>query len=772
MSMKKRLAIATLAVSLAVVPFSGLPLSEKGLAEKLGLSGGTTYAASLVPDTSAAFKTKLQEIEVKVGQLFPSSTVNADARASLNSANDNSISDIMDTLYDRVNEGDPLDYPHIITPNVGNLFKALIGLTLADASKINTLQGTTSRLTIQQLGALAGQTLTYSDFVDFSRKLETNIKDGFSLQNLESTDTYVDLVLNELEDLITANNTRFANVLTTLGITKTDVRSAVSGYTNQVTDYNTALKQVIFANASLEAVFSAGSIDNGRVRTPALTFAGITLGSSFITWTLTGGSGLMKIENNTIVFSGAGTDTATLTGKINFVESTSLHGLPIYSGTFTATYTPASTGGGGGGGGGVVVPGGETETPSTPAEELLEESQAALDEAAKLDVSKALTTDGDKSVATLDTDSVIKQLEEIQKTAKELQAKLAEQGVEEPLVLTLQIDLGTVDTSTGEVEINKEILKAAQELGFTSVAIAVNGVNVSLPIASLSDDVVLAVTADKDANVTSDTGNKQVSDVIDFNLSVGGQAVTSFEQPIETRIKLRSLTDIDRDLLSLARITDGPTEYYGGRLIGDIFVENRDRFSTYAVVENKVVFNDIAKVQSWAGRQIQVVAAKGAVEGKAKGQFAPNDLITRAEFAKMLTRALDLDNAMAKSKFSDVKDGHWSAAYVAAAADLGIIRGRSTTTFAPTATITRAEMATMIARALKTIHNVQDVKNENAILSAFSDAADIPSSLKAGVAFAADNNIVIGNAGKFSPNANATRAEAAVILYRAINFSK
>lgn len=77
-------------------------------------------------------------------------------------------------------------------------------------------------------------------------------------------------------------------------------------------------------------------------------------------------------------------------------------------------------------------------------------------------------------------------------------------------------------------------------------------------------------------------------------------------------------------------------------------------------------------------------------------------------------------------------------------------------------------MATMISRALKSIN--PDAKTDSTAISKFSDAAKISASLRDGVAFAASHNLIIGNAGKFNPNDTATRAEAAVIIYRTINF--
>lgn len=70
----------------------------------------------------------------------------------------------------------------------------------------------------------------------------------------------------------------------------------------------------------------------------------------------------------------------------------------------------------------------------------------------------------------------------------------------------------------------------------------------------------------------------------------------------------------------------------------------------------------------------------------------------------MLIRALNLENNSAVQSFSDVSSTAWYAPYVAVAAEKGIITGRSAVKFDPNATITRAEMATMISRALKSIN--------------------------------------------------------------------
>src|SRR5690606_28097475 len=79
-------------------------------------------------------------------------------------------------------------------------------------------------------------------------------------------------------------------------------------------------------------------------------------------------------------------------------------------------------------------------------------------------------------------------------------------------------------------------------------------------------------------------------------------------------------------------------------------------------------------------------------------EFAPQNNMTRAEFAALITRSLGL-TASAPASFSDVDESSWYFAAVAAAAEAGIITGRTPSIFAPNDFIKREEMAAMIVRA-------------------------------------------------------------------------
>lgn len=407
------------------------------------------------------------------------------------------------------------------------------------------------------------------------------------------------------------------------------------------------------------------------------------------------------------------------------------------------------TSGGDGNGNGNPSPGGSTPTTTAP-------TTPTVTTPAIYDASKLVTVVGDTATLKLVDADVLKAFD----------ALVASSTVKTDLTLTL--NLGTVSAPTVEVPLTQAVIEAAKAKGIANIAVSFNGLTVTIPVAQFSAAVTLTASTIADTAVTAVTSLKLASSVYEFDLTVGGVDTTTFQQPLTIKLPLKNTAGLDQELLSVVKIVNGTLQAQGGVVDGDNIVEQRDTFSSYAVIENKVSFGDIASVQAWAGRQIAVVAAKGAIEGVGNNNFAPKSNVTRAEFAKMLIRALNLENNSAKQSFGDVSSNAWYAQYVAVAAEKGIITGRSAAQFDPNATITRAEMATMIARAVKSVNPT--ATTSATALSQFSDAAKISASLKDGVAFAASNNLVIGNAGKFNPNNTATRAEAAVIIYRTINF--
>lgn len=92
----------------------------------------------------------------------------------------------------------------------------------------------------------------------------------------------------------------------------------------------------------------------------------------------------------------------------------------------------------------------------------------------------------------------------------------------------------------------------------------------------------------------------------------------------------------------------------------------------------------------------------GIIEGDPNGDFRPYTTITRAEMAKVLCKALGLpkmDNG--KSAFSDMTSAHWAYGYIEAAYASGLIDGNEDGTFAPDNDVKFSEAIKMIVTALR-----------------------------------------------------------------------
>ena len=99
---------------------------------------------------------------------------------------------------------------------------------------------------------------------------------------------------------------------------------------------------------------------------------------------------------------------------------------------------------------------------------------------------------------------------------------------------------------------------------------------------------------------------------------------------------------------------------------------------------------------------VDTLVALGVVNGYDDGSFKPNGTVTRAEMAKMIyvlrtnggTDAATYAEKMS-TDFNDVNN-HWASGYIKYCYAYGIVAGKSSTVFAPNASVTTAEAAKML----------------------------------------------------------------------------
>ena len=103
----------------------------------------------------------------------------------------------------------------------------------------------------------------------------------------------------------------------------------------------------------------------------------------------------------------------------------------------------------------------------------------------------------------------------------------------------------------------------------------------------------------------------------------------------------------------------------------------------------------------WANTAISTMTGLGIVQGRSATTFDPKAPITRAQFAAICAR-FDTGKSNGTQSFTDIK-GHWAEKYIERAAELGWIKGFEDGTFRPDTYITRAQAMTMINRVLNRI---------------------------------------------------------------------
>ena len=181
-------------------------------------------------------------------------------------------------------------------------------------------------------------------------------------------------------------------------------------------------------------------------------------------------------------------------------------------------------------------------------------------------------------------------------------------------------------------------------------------------------------------------------------------------------------------------------------------------------------FEDIQNHKS--KKEIEELTKRGIINGKTESVYDPDATMTRAEFATIITRALGLSKNT-ESVFKDVKTGEWYFEYINTAYSYGIVKGVSETEFDPNGVISRQEAAVMVTRAAKLCGMVTEIDDSSArdIIAAFTDYIQIESWAKNSYAFCFESGIVSDDETEIFPARKITRAEVAVMVYNMLKNS-
>ncbi len=188
---------------------------------------------------------------------------------------------------------------------------------------------------------------------------------------------------------------------------------------------------------------------------------------------------------------------------------------------------------------------------------------------------------------------------------------------------------------------------------------------------------------------------------------------------------------------------------------------------TQPIVDKTVIFADVP-TDYWAYEAIRFMNARKAVTGYGDGSFNPEGQVTRAEFLTMLLGIYGIEKPESYPDgigFDDVKEGDWYYDVVMTAASIGILGGDGVSAY-PNAKITRQEMAVLICRILEYL---KIEINTNSELTRFIDDGEIDVWAFLSVKKLQAAGIANGSDGYYMPKASAKRAEAAQMLFKAVN---
>lgn len=258
-----------------------------------------------------------------------------------------------------------------------------------------------------------------------------------------------------------------------------------------------------------------------------------------------------------------------------------------------------------------------------------------------------------------------------------------------------------------------------------------------------------------------------VSDV--YEISAGG---AKFDKPITLVLRYQDSTlqgeDADKLGIYYLNPTSNTWEYVGGKVdkTAKTVSAKLSHFSKYALLMNTRTFSDLTN--HWAKKNVELLASKNTVQGNTAGLFGPDSPITRAEFATMLARALGLTSERpAEATFVDVPSSAWYYSSVEALAKAGVVTGYEGR-FRPDASISRQEMMVMMVRALGKEAEAKSLTNQDtASALKFDDAESVSDFARGSATVAVREGLVTGDpAGNLLPANPSSRAEAATMILR------
>jgi hypothetical protein len=243
-----------------------------------------------------------------------------------------------------------------------------------------------------------------------------------------------------------------------------------------------------------------------------------------------------------------------------------------------------------------------------------------------------------------------------------------------------------------------------------------------------------------------------------------GSTVTITAKPNDG-YKVDKITVTDKDGNAVEVKDNGNNKYSFTMLDGKVtvdasFVEDETVIAQEGEDNTDIAFTDV-KSGDYFYNAVKWAVENDITNGMPDGSFAPSASCTRAQVATFLWRAAGSPDTADSANFADVQSGSYYEKAVAWAVANGITLGTGSDTFSPDAVCSRGQIVTFLARYADGKPSAESTR--------FSDVSS-NDYFADSVQWALENKITEGtSAEKFSPYADCTRAQVVTFLYRYCN---
>lgn len=366
--------------------------------------------------------------------------------------------------------------------------------------------------------------------------------------------------------------------------------------------------------------------------------------------------------------------------------------------------------------------------------------------------------------------------------AKETAQKAKEQGVD-----TARIIIPDKEDKVAEVLV--EVPKAAlAELnnGKLKLEIVTSNAVVSIPAKSLNnfnENLYFRVVPIKSESEKQQVEDRAKNESL-IQEAIGNNTVQVIGRPmeIETNMQSREVTIVLPLTASLPTNTAEREkllnnlgvyiEHSDGskELIKGAFVKMQDGSEGLQFTVNKFSTFTMVYLEDWKDKTAEETLHTPYIKGYGNNEFRPEAPVTRAQMATMLAR--NINAAPSTEAYKDVSTKNGAYAAIMEVKGAGIMMGKNASTFDPNGTVTRAQMAAIVYRWVQNQCEQDGTSYASCAMLTNIPAAnfkDVKDShwAKEAMYFTKAAGIMVGDSkGQFRPEENLTRAQAVKVLNR------